>query len=50
MLIFCQRTGDFALDRAAAPWALRLGHPTPQMSPGWRCARASSFILLREVP
>jgi hypothetical protein len=27
-----------------------LGYPTPRMSPGWRCARASSFISLRGIP
>jgi hypothetical protein len=27
-----------------------LGYPTPRMSSGWRFARASPFISLREIP
>ncbi len=27
-----------------------LGHPTALMSPGWRCARASSLTSLRQIP
>ena len=30
--------------------ALRFGHPPPRMSSGWRFARASPFISLRETP
>ncbi|TAG26295.1 MAG: hypothetical protein EAZ37_09550 [Burkholderiales bacterium] len=51
LLDFRWRSGGSDLFRSqiVAEPAIATAHPPPQMSPGWRFARASSFILLRWI-